>query len=238
MKTLTIEIPENAEKTLSEMIGLLGGKVITFDSKVNSGEMILSRKEIAATLTIDLEAIVFMKLGYHAKQDKVSIIERKKLEFKKAGVMFWGYGGTACHPEMQVQQFVKDMHLQERKVFLAMSFTKSKPGMDNKSSLRYSVDKLNWNNVPDGIEVTGSKHAIICSELINCDINIDLNHYKVAIGASKGRKASDYIKGQSDKGCLANSNDDPSDPSQIIKSNVVKISLLAEIVEPYAVFMQ
>jgi len=38
MTTLTIEIPDKVEKTLVDLIELLGGRIISIDSKTNSGE--------------------------------------------------------------------------------------------------------------------------------------------------------------------------------------------------------
>lgn len=250
MTKLTIEIPEKAEKTFCELVILLGGKIVDRNLRINSDERKLTRgpneiidfreldrqKDIAV-LNENLDAIVFMKYGYHATEHKDKIIKRKKLEFKETGVMFWGYGGHACHPEKQVQQFVRDMHSIGKKVFLAMAFTKSKSDTDGKSSSQYSVDREKWTDVPQGIKVTGSKHAIVCSELFDCDITINLNDYKIAVGRSKGNEASNYIKGQSDKGCLIKSSDETSDIKEVIQPKNVRIKLLAEIVEPFAVFM-
>jgi len=249
MTTLTIEIPEKVEKTFSDLVILLGGKIVDKSLNFEERNLLDANDEVSkfrdsyeqdkniAGLNEDLEAIVFMKYGYHATEGATDIIARKKEEFKKAGVMFWGYGGSSCHPEKQVQQFVKDMHLKGKRVFLAMSFTKSKLDNDKNLFSQYSIDNVKWTKVPDNIKVTGSKHAIVCSKLFDCSININLNEYRIAVGPSKGDKASAYIKGQSDKGCLVKSDNELSYNNDIAEANNVQIKLLAEIVAPFAVYM-
>jgi hypothetical protein len=184
-----------------------------------------------APITI-FENIVFMKFGFHAQEHAHDIITRKKLEFQTSGLMFWGYNGTLCNPVKQVQPFVKSMNEQNSKVYLAMSYTRSKPA--NAGGIvasEYSIDNVIWSAIPDGIKVIGSKYAIVCSDLITTSEYINFCEYKIAIGHSEGTNANNYIRYQVDKGCMKKTN------KNVIQAEMIKIELYAEIVYPYAVFL-
>jgi len=72
MTTLTIEIPEKIEKTLSDLIEQLGGKVIVSDSNSKADESLshatekLSRKDKKFLKEFD-EAIEFVNLHQQGK---------------------------------------------------------------------------------------------------------------------------------------------------------------------------
>lgn len=176
----------------------------------------------------ELEHIVYMKFGYHALESENDIIVRKQKEFFNTGQMFWGYGGSICHPLNQVRPFLEWSKELNKKVHLVMSFTPSKPTMDGDSSNEYSTDGINWKKIPDKIKVTGSKYAIVCGELVETSFDLNLGDYNVALGPSKGKNASDYVKFRVDKGCLIKNTNN-------ILTNHVKIRLVTEIVSPYAV---
>lgn len=57
----------------------------------------------------ELDHIIYMKYGVHAGHTVEEIIARKSEEYHRTGKMFWGYGGTICHPTKQVQPFVRDI---------------------------------------------------------------------------------------------------------------------------------
>jgi hypothetical protein len=63
-------------------------------------------------------------------------------------------------------------------------------------------------------------------------LKIDLNDYNVAIGPSKGKTASDYIAFRVDKGCLV------KNQRQSSLNHEIKIDLIAQIVEPFAVLLK
>jgi hypothetical protein len=180
----------------------------------------------------ELSAIVFMKFGYHALENETDIVCRKRDEYKQSGKIFWGYGGTLCHPINQVRPFAMNMQSKGIKVYLAMSFTKSKPQMTGHECKMFSVNNKDWKEIPNGIKVTGSKYAIVCSQLEDCNIRLNLDSYQVAIGPSRGKIASQYIGFRVDKGCLQKL--DNTD----ISSNEVSIQLISEIVEPFAVLLK
>jgi hypothetical protein len=142
--------------------------------------------------------------------------------------MFWGYGGPTCNPLTQVLPFLELSKKLNKKVHLVMSFTPSKPTMEGYASKEFSTDGINWQKIPDKIKVTGSKHAIVCGELIETNFDLNLGDYNVALGDSKDKNASDYIGFRIDKGCLIkNANN--------VSPNIVKIELVTEILSPYAV---
>lgn len=80
MTTLTIEIPEKVEKTLSDLIEQLGGKVIAnnsevkLDKKLNPVKEKLSRKEKEFLKGFD-ESIEFVNLHQQGKVKARSIDE-------------------------------------------------------------------------------------------------------------------------------------------------------------------
>lgn len=65
----------------------------------------------------------------------------------------------------------------------------------------YSYDKCSWQNIPEEIKVIGSKYAIICEELVECSIQLDLSDYKIAVGNSKNKSLCGYFRGRVDKAC-------------------------------------
>ncbi len=174
-----------------------------------------------------------MKFGYHAEEGEDSIIKRKQMEFENAGRIFWGYGGVICHPLKQVQPFVGNVNKRNLKAYLAMSFTPSKPLINGIKAEEYSIDGVNWDSLPKGIIVKGSKYAIVCSRLYTINEEINLYDYNIAIGQSEGKNAGDYIRYRVDKGCLTRNLD-----FQQRKSDIKEIKLYAEIIYPYAVFIR
>ena len=145
--------------------------------------------------------IIFMKYGVHAGEKVEDIINRKMREIENAQKMFWGYGGTICNPKSQVQPFLESNINKNEKTYLLMAYTPSEFRNSEDKAESYSVDNVNWDEIPQGIHVKGSKYAIVCKNIKRCDFQIDLADYIVPIGNSKGRTLSDYIKGHLDKGC-------------------------------------
>ena len=177
--------------------------------------------------------IIYMKYGVHASESIESIVKRKMQEIEVCQKMFWGYGGTICHPTNQVQPFLERNLSKGEKTYLLLSKTLSELNNDPTVALAYSVNHQEWVPIPEGITVLGSKYAIICKNIQQCNFSIDLADYVVPIGNSKGRKLSDYIQGQVSKACGQYcKNTDKS------ASRIVNITLCAEITEPFAVFLE
>lgn len=182
-----------------------------------------------------LENIIFMKYGEHASENVESIIERKSKEHDgEEKVFWWGYGGKVCHPLKQVQPFIKECQRMGQKVYLVLSPTPSPNiGDSGTRAIEFSKDKENWERIAESINVYGSDYALVCNNLRKVDFTLDLSKYEVAVGAKKGKVLSDYISGRNDKGC-AYLIREPKD----YKPQFVQIDYIAEIIDPYAVFVR
>jgi len=178
------------------------------------------------------ENIIFMKYGVHASESIESIIKRKTEEIGRCRKMFWGYGGVLCHPLNQVQPFLTENVLRKEKTYLLLSKTHSELNNAPQIARMYSCDKMNWEPIPDGIKVLGSKFAIVCGSIEQCDFDLDLSGYIVPVGNCKGRRLSQYIRGRVDKACGRYHKDISG-----AEPEIVNITLCAEIVYPYSVFL-
>lgn len=183
------------------------------------------------------QGILFMKVGVHANESLEEIIARKTHEIEEAGFALWGYGGNTCHPSTMVQPFAHNHVSKGGKIYLCMQEMESKHFADPIRAEQYSVDGVHWKDVPSAINVLGSRFALAIKNLHEEVFTLPLDKSEVAIGKSSGRKGSRYITGRVDKACLEISEqlDDPSPPEE---STEVQISLVAELCEPYAVFLK
>ncbi len=148
------------------------------------------------------EAFIFMRVGNHAAETFESILERKRREYEQAGMIFWGYGGTTLHPIKRVQPFAKMWVAQEGSISIVMEPINSKADPAVLPANEYSVDGVDWRPIPAGIEVTGSKYAVVLDEIRPGQLDLNLERFEVGIGPSMGKNAARYIKGRVDKGCL------------------------------------
>jgi hypothetical protein len=177
-----------------------------------------------------------MKVGVHAQEDLASIIERKTKEIEEAGFALWGYGGGTCHPLNVVQPFAQEHAERGEPVYLCMQEMVSKHWAEPVRAEHYSTDGFNWLPIPDAISVRGSRYALAIKELRHEEFILPLNKTSVARGNSKGRLGSRYIAGRVDKACFE-LNDDiivPPEPD----ARIVQINLVAELCDPYAVFLK
>lgn len=174
---------------------------------------------------MELKNIVIMKYGVHAKENVHSIILRKKTEDKECGRFFWGYNGVLCHPGTQIQPFLKENQMQGEKTYLVLVRTFSDFNGTNSVANEYSIDKLQWNNIPPEIKVVGSKYALICRNLKECKLEMDLANYVIAVGQSKGKLLQEYLKGRVDKACARF-----EESTKKIKGNSLQVLYYAEII--------
>ncbi len=182
-----------------------------------------------------MEDIVFMKYGVHAGQSVQTILERKRRDLERFGWFLWGYGGTVCHPTKQVQPFAREVHERGGRLILAMSPTPS--ALHNAPSLssRFAVRAGEWQSLPEGMEVYGSRYALVCRDLVECQISIDAHEYIVPVGNNAGRELSKYVRGRVDKACGTKS---PSHGTLPGERQTILITLKCEVIEPYAVFLE
>lgn len=176
--------------------------------------------------------ILYMKVGTHAREDLESIIKRKQQEIDAVGFSLWGYGGNTCHPTTMVQPFAKAGAATGKPIILAMQPMNSRHFVEPIRAEEYSPNKIDWQQIPDSIDVLGSKFALCLSSLEKIDEELSLDDTSVAVGGRRGNSGASYIKGRVDKACLEVR--EPSGPP----SRLVKIKLVAELVEPYAVFLR
>ena len=178
--------------------------------------------------------LLFMKVGLHAGETFDQILERKRLEYQKAGVIFWGYGGNTCHPTQAVQPFARMKLEKKQNIYIVMEEIDSHHPPTKIVAEEYSIDGIHWKRIPAGIEVRNSRYAVVLDELQEGDLDIDLSEYEVAVGPSTGKIASDYILRRVDKACI-NKRQLQADHSA---PQIKKIHHMAKIVEPYAVFLR
>lgn len=176
---------------------------------------------------LDYPIVILMKVGYHAQEEFHSIVVRKQVEVEVTGQAWWGYGGSACHPLNQVQPFARAHSGGVAVVFVP---TDSRPGNPSMAAAEWSPDRIAWAPVPEGITVTGSKCALVLSELEEVEDSIDLARYCVGIGSSAGKPATAYLRGQSDKACLVRS-------SGSDETDVRRVVLRGHLADPWAVFL-
>jgi len=168
-----------------------------------------------------------MKIGTHAGETLPNILARKAREGRQAGFCLWGYGGSSCHPIRQVQA------LAELGPVSAMFLpTTSDPGVPSVPAAEWSADGLTWQALHPSHKVTGSRWALAIAELQPAEATIDLAAYSVAVGPSRGRALTDYLRGRTDKACAELSEDGALSPSP---SRIVALGVL---VAPYAVILR
>lgn len=180
------------------------------------------------------EPFVFMKVGRHAGEDLDEILARKRLEMERAGMIFWGYGGGTMHPIDKVQPFVRSRIEHNGQIKLLMQSILSRHPDTAAVATEYSADGVHWEPIPPGVEVRGSKYALVLGEIQSGeDLEVDFGAYQVGAGPSSGRAAAEYIKGRVDKGLL-----DPAPGAPPAGARRVPIHFAAQMQAPFAVLLR
>ncbi len=179
--------------------------------------------------------VLYMKVGNHASEPLDKILERKTKEIEDEGMAFWGYGGSTCHPVTVVQPFARSFEEQGGTIYLVMEPMDSKHFAPAVRAEEFSIDGLNWKPIPAGVNVTGSRYAVVIKNLHREEFELPLAQTRVALGNSMGAVGSKYISGRVDKACL-----EVSDTAHgaVDDRPPVRIGLVAEVVKPYAVFVR
>ncbi len=182
---------------------------------------------------------IYMKTGDMVLQSELvaSWANGKRKEIRDAGFAFWGYGGSTCHPETMVQPFARNYERRGEVIYLCMESMDSHHFAEQIPANEYSVDAIVWKQVPKGIKVLGSRYALVVRNLQKADFKLPLTRTKVALGNSMGALGSRYIKGRVDKACL-----EVTGPAEGLapeeEALVRPIGLVAEVFEPYAVYVR
>jgi hypothetical protein len=178
-----------------------------------------------------------MKVGVHAQEQLSEIISRKCKEIEDTGYAMWGYGGNTCHPRTMVQPFARDHESRNSPIHLVMQKMNSKHFADPLRANEYSVDGVAWSTIPSAINVLGSRFALVIEDLKEQEMLLPLSGTKVAVGLSRGRIGSRYLRGQVDKACLEIQSD-VSETEIPNRLDNTQINLIAKLKEPYAVFLR
>lgn len=180
--------------------------------------------------------ILFMKVGKHAQESLEDIIARKTKEIVDAGYGMWGYGGNTCHPQTMVQPFAEDLASRQLPIVLCMQSMDSNHSAEQLRAQEFSADGMNWQPIPESINVLGSRFALVIKNLRREKHILPLNQTQVAVGLSRGKLGSRYISGRVDKACLEVTAEPVlvNDPDKAL----IQIDLVADLVEPYAVFLR
>lgn len=179
------------------------------------------------------DSFLYMKVGVHANESLEDIIRRKRAEIEQAGVSFWGYGGSSCHPFNAVQPFVKDVSAKGTTVRLLMQEITSRHWAQGVAK-EYSADGTNYLPVPKGITVLGSRYALVLKTLDEVDAEVSLANTTVGIGRLAGVSGARYIRGHVDKACLVY---DPG-AKHAEPGATIHLRLSAELAEPFAVVLR
>jgi hypothetical protein len=142
-----------------------------------------------------------------------------------------------------VQPFAKSFEKKHGAIYLCMEEMESRHFAEQKRAEESSADGLTWKDIPKTINVLGSRYALIIKELRKEPFQLSLASTKVAIGNQLGKAGHLYISGRVDKACLEvtqpmaqatrpNANGPDDEP------RVTKISLVARLEPPYAVFLR
>lgn len=180
--------------------------------------------------------VIFMKVGVHAKESLEDIIQRKLKEISNEGIAMWGYGGGTCHPSRAVQPFAREQTDLGHPIYLCMEKMVSHHYAEPERADEFSLDGVNWTKVPKGINVLGSRYALVIDSLKEEEFSLPVARTVVAAGPSIGRRGSEYISGRVDKACLQMmpNADIPVPPEE----KVAHIGLIARLRDPYAVFLR
>lgn len=179
------------------------------------------------------DAFLYMKVGVHANESLEDIIKRKRAEIEQAGVAFWGYGGSSCHPLNAVQPFVREVTSDGTTVRLLMQKITSRHFAEG-SAKEYSEDGKTYRPIPKGINVLGSRYALVLRSLDNISLNLSLADTKVGVGRLAGASGDKYIRGHVDKACLVY-HPDANGGGQTEK---ITLELAGQLAAPFAVLLK
>ena len=180
--------------------------------------------------------LLFMKVGTHAQESLEAIVQRKSREIESTGYGMWGYGGNTCHPSSMVRPFAQSFADRGEPIHLVMEEMESKHFAEPICAAEYSFNGREWKEIPDTIEVRGSRYALFIKDLRRDEFLLPLDQTRVPVGPSTGRLGSRYVSGRVDKACL----EVLAEPERGNQDAVVErsINLVAELVPPYAVFLR
>lgn len=166
---------------------------------------------------INFNNVMLMKFGTHGNASPHQIILDKARDLLASGVFFWGYGGSTCHPENQIQPFLNQAAKYGDNVYLVLSPISSVWDGNISQCTFFSRNCEDWSRLPDGVTVSGSKYAVICDEITICEEVIDLSNYEVSVGPHAGHPVSSYLRGRITKVCASRSMHAPVSANKFLR---------------------
>jgi hypothetical protein len=170
--------------------------------------------------------LIVMKVGVHLGEPWEAILARKLAEEQAAGVAYWGYGGSVCHPLTQVQPFAREAG----PVTVLLVRTASDFWGTSVWATAASGDGRSWAPLPHGVRTSG-RYALVLRSLQATREALDLGAYAVAIGSKAGTPLPRYLRGRVDKACARLA----AVPGE---AHPLWAVARAELVAPYAVLLR
>lgn len=180
-----------------------------------------------------LDAIVFMIVGPHSGFSLGAIFEMKKQEEARLGYFYWGYAGTLCYPPRVCEFVAEAMSRVGRVPKVVMVETKSQYKSTSVGRIRrWSVDRKQYQRIPERVTLIGCTIAVTCSNLTLCDEPLDLNRYVVMNGNGATSRLGHYVRYQINKACAIVEECEPALPPR-----EVRVVATADLVDPYCIYL-
>lgn len=141
---------------------------------------------------LDSDYCIFSIVGPHGGESLESILERKKADIINGNMSFWNVNLS----ENVIDDIRKTLGKRRSYVILLEGSSNDTKGRDIAKS--YSVDNLNWNEIPSNISkvsgnLSNSATAFVYNNLETiCNTSVDLNLYNEVSDASKAVKFSNF----------------------------------------------
>jgi hypothetical protein len=135
-----------------------------------------------------------------------------------------------------VQPFVKDVAESGNQVLVVMQKMDPKHSAPPEIAKQYSDDGVDWQPIPKGIEIRGSRYALVLDELRMEEFELNLSELQVGVRPNRGRKGNQYLVNRVDKGCFLYT----PEKSVVLQDqqSTVPIGLVACVKPPYAVLLK
>jgi hypothetical protein len=186
------------------------------------------------TALLEPPAFVWCIAGPHIGETLVDIVERKRRDIERFGWCLWAYGGMGnAHPETEVRRLAND-YAEGQVLPLLMPDTGKKYPDNGVPFTGYqrlrSEDAV---DIPDGMSaVTGGASSwafwITSLEWSNA-ASVDVAHYTAPYARRGIQPLPEYLKGSHGRACAAR--------GAATGSAERRVHIVAELVEPYAVFL-
>jgi len=179
-----------------------------------------------------------MKAGPYCGYGLGEIIAIKQREQTLCGKFFWGYGGVFCRPNA-MQGFIAHAKTHNQKIMILFSITPSSYALEAPERFTYFTNHLaRWEKLPKEVLLVGNKKAphfaIIAKDLREVSFEINLGDYCGFSGMfpDPNKYFDSYFRYRVDKACGL------YQPKKNIPKRMVRIDYVAELTEPYSVYIK